>query len=470
MITTGFCLMTILLGSAAQSRMWSRTPNFNFAEYLDAGVVVPGDIDIHLSVNVAAPESIERYALWIAEQDPQSPDIRTHMTNLAVMLADADRYEESIAHLEMMLRLPGRFKPIRQSPRFRFLGDLRFHEGDYEAAIDAYRTAQQLIHLHAGVLDPEQVRTVDRVIRAKLNIMRKETYENKIDTLTSADLDQRFTLYLNEKQHGRNSANYAERLLDVADYMRETALSLRLPPPRRPTPSPKGSDEERGSRQYYPDARAPADTIAQERLNRLRRATQYYKAAIDVLEDTLGPDNPALIIPLTSLSDTLNRRGQYRQSRNLRQRSIDIALEAPLDLADRVNIIVSAADSFHRRGEEIALKYYQMAWNLLSEEGETRLRDRVLGEPRLISGQLQAIRLRKVPTQSPTLIVRYNVKPTGETSEILVIESNINTVRERLWLSQIERLVYRPKWTREGPRGYSGLELHARFILPSPNR
>ena len=74
---------------------------------------------------------MERYAHWIADQDPQSPDIRTHMTNLAVMLADAGRYEESIAQLEMMLRLPGRIDPIKQSPRFRFLGDLRFHEENF---------------------------------------------------------------------------------------------------------------------------------------------------------------------------------------------------------------------------------------------------------------------------------------------------------------------------------------------------
>lgn len=465
------CLLLVLFDAGAQpqaSRAWSTPPVFNFVEYLDTDVVLPEDIDLRLPATSSGEDGvraalIERYTQWIA-QNQESPDIRAHLTNLAVLLAEDGRYEESITQIQTLLTLPGRIDPMREGPIFRLLGDLFYQQQAFQSAIDAYRTAQQLTHLHAGVLDTEQVAAVDRVIRAKLSMVRQQTFDDQFTTFESTDLDQQFTLYLNEKAYGAGSEQYAARLLSVGDYMRDTALMLRFPSSVRRSVGPRITNDD--TREIYSDSGSPQDKIEREREARFRRASRYYEDAIAVIEDINGRDDPALIEPLTRLSELQSLRGMTRPSRVLRQRIVDIAVKAPLDLPDRINTIISAADFLHIRGHETAMGYYQLAWQLLTDDARTDLRDHTLGEPRLIAGRLRAIELRETTTQTPVLIVRYNIQPNGRTSDVQIIESNIDRPRQRAWVSQIERLIYRPRWSQDGPVGYTGIERHARFILP----
>ncbi|MEM7364398.1 MAG: tetratricopeptide repeat protein [Pseudomonadota bacterium] len=465
--TAGVLVLTMLLSeSVAQPRNWTLTPDFNFAEYLDTSIPIPGDIDVRLN-SADLTSNLARYAQWITSQGPKMPRLRTHMTNLAVMLVEADRYDESIAQLEIMVRLPGRFDPVLQSRRFLFLGDLRFRAGEYDTAVDAYRTAQQLTHVHAGVLDDDQIVAVDRVIRAKLQIMNGDPLKQQFDTLESIDTNQEFTLYVNAREHGLGSDLYTERLLTVADYLQESALALRLPSVRQSTSAARTTDEDSIMRTVYSENRTLVDRVLQTRQNRFRQATQYYKTAIEALEDRLGSDHPSLITPLTRLAEAQSRRDQHRQSRILRQRIVDIAVQSPLDVADQVGIVIGAADALHRRGDDTAMKYYEMAWDMLSDQDNALLREQVLGEPQLISRPLEEIRLRTLPKQPPVLIVSFNIPPTGQPTGIMIVESTVNVVRQRSWVSKVERLVYRPRWGEDGPLTHTGIEQQATFILPS---
>ena len=189
------------------------------------------------------------------------------------MLVEADRDDESIAQLEILVRLPGRFDPVLQSRRFIFLGDLRFHAGEYDTAVDAYRTAQQLTHLHAGVLDDNQIVAVDRIIRAKLQIMNGDPLKQQFDWLETIDIDQQFTLFVHEREHGLGSAPYIERLLNVADYLQESALALRLPSVRQSTSAARSSDEDSIMRTIYSENRTLVDNVLQDRQTRFRQAT-----------------------------------------------------------------------------------------------------------------------------------------------------------------------------------------------------
>ena len=465
--TAGVFVLTMLLSeSIAQPRNWTLKPDFNFAEYLDTSIPIPSDIDVRPK-STDLTSNLARYAKWIKSQGPKIPKPRTHLTNLAVMLVEADREDESIAQLEILVRLPGRFDPVLQSRRFMFLGDLRFHAGEYDTAVDAYRTAQQLTHLHAGVLDDNQIVAVDRIIRAKLQIMNDDPLKQQFDWLKTIDTDQQFTLFVHEREHGLGSAPYIERLLTVADYLQESALALRLPLVRQSTSAARSSDEDSIMRTIYSENRTLVDNVLQVRQNRFREATQYYTTAIDALEDRLGSDHPSLIMPLTRLAEAHSRRNQHRRSRILRQRVVDIAVQSPLDVADQVGIIIGAADALHRRGDDTAMKYYKMAWDMLSNPDDAPLREQVLGEPQLISRPLEEIRLRTLPQQPPVLIVSFNIPPNGQPTGVMIVESTVNVVRQRSWISKVERLVYRPRWGEDGPLTHTGIEQQARFILPS---
>ena len=172
-------------------------------------------------------------------------------------------------------------------------------------------------------------------------------------------------------------------------------------------------------------------------------------------------------MPLTRLAQAHSRRNQHRQSRILRQRIVDIAAQSPLDVADQVGIVIGAADALHRRGDDTTMKYYKMAWDMLSNQDHAPLREQVLGEPQLISRPLQEIRLRTLPQQPPVLIVSFNIPPNGQPTGVTIVESIVNVVRQRSWISKVERLVYRPRWSEDGPLTHTGVEQQARFILPS---
>ncbi|MCB1647623.1 MAG: hypothetical protein KDI36_19330, partial [Pseudomonadales bacterium] len=145
---------------------------------------------------------------------------------------------------------------------------------EFDPAVEDLRRAQHIVHRHRGVYSETQLPLVDRLAGISIASGR----------LTDADREYRFQVKIAEREFGSEDSKKLPTLLKVAEYLAKRAEEM---------PTDMSSSAGIGF--------SPADFNA-VRSAMFRESFELYDRAIEIVEQSAGPDDPLLVDILKSYS------------------------------------------------------------------------------------------------------------------------------------------------------------------------
>lgn len=407
--------------------------------------------------NRAYPAAEMALASMLANSEDLDDTIRARMlANLAVLKAVNAGEEEALLDLTAAIELV----ETTRGPFDRQLIDLLMTKAEisrsvesFEIAEEALRRAQHIAHRHDGVYTPNQLPIVEALTYVHL----------EQGLVLDADREQRFNLRISEQVHGEDSAEIVPVLRQVGSYFANRANSL-------PTAATISSKEFQSQAEAFTD---------QYRYSLFREAIDLYDRAINIVENTRGPDDIALVPVLRGLANArLMQRTSPRYAERAMERATDIIINHPgTDVADHARALVELGDMYTITADTRAEEMYLEAWNLLSaSEDLMDVRNDLFGTPkRLFPDRIPVIALDRQPISveegDPLFAnVEYSVVDNGRVARVRVIDGNVPNEKKNMLRRHLRLARFRPRIVDGEMVSTEGLTLHQTFevVLPDP--
>ncbi len=372
--------------------------------------------------------SIPEVLLGIAHLENEDP--RAAVTNLphAIDLIEFDKGPFDSALVEPLQAMA--------------LGHLQLDQ--YSDAKEDLRRAQHITRRHGGVYTEAQLTIVDQLIDVSESAG------------TRGNTDALLLLYLrvHENLYGPGDPRTVPALLRIAEHFAEVGSDI----PSLPV--------EAGVYRQRTDS-----AVDLERVRFFKRSIQYYKRAIDIVEQNYGDSDSRLMAPLRGIAHTKRLKGSGKQEAiDSLRRVIEIVKADPgADAGDVARAMVDLGDLLTVWNDSRSKATYAAAWHTIPDQPEyDSLREELFGTPKHIVLDALAIRIRNRPwrVEGETFSdIKYVVLANGRARRLDVVDGNAPPAATRFLRKKLQSARFRPRMVDGEPVRTEDLVWHQEYKL-----
>lgn len=249
-------------------------------------------------------------------------------------------------------------------------GRVNLEQSNYEQAEAQFKRAQHLSHRAEGVHTPRQKEIIDLLTRIHM----------ELDQPLAGDQQQRFSLYLSERQSGKNSTKLLPALYKMAEWYLETG--------------------------------------------QFSRSRKIYEKAEDIIVEHDGDQDLKLVEALRGIARTRQLQGVCCSYKPL-QRLLTILKAAeqtkPAEIALAMAELADGYSISKKRSQ--ARKFYRQAWLTLQSEPEKEKRENLFHQPEQIA---MSKKLGGSQSRRKIYMVRQNRSLTGNFMRLTGDETRVD--------------------------------------------
>ncbi len=290
--------------------------------------------------------------------------------------------------------------------------------GRHEEAIAILRRAQHLTHRMDGVYSPEQLSLLQRISG---NFV-------KMNDFGEADRAQRLWFKVNEHNVGRDNIDILPALYQLAEWYVHSG-------------------------QYT-------------------NAINAYNRGVDILEDEFGEEDLRLLTPLRGIAEAGGGRARTnsRSIKALERADHILGVNPDADPFDRALTLIELADVYTVTNKsKLAKQKYAEAWTALSEsQEEDEAKRELFGKPvKLFHPILYMSQdtFNRRANGEYFVDIQFMVTPTGQVTDVKVVESNAPPDARRLVRQMARRARYRPRFENGVAISTEGVESRQKVVI-----
>ena len=290
--------------------------------------------------------------------------------------------------------------------------------GRHQEAIATFRRAQHLTHRMDGVYSPEQLSLLQRISG---NFV-------KMNDFGEADRAQRLWFKVNEHNVGRDNVDILPALYQLAEWYVHSG-------------------------QYT-------------------NAINAYKRGIDILEDEFGEEDLRLLRPLRGIAEAGGGRARTntRSIKALERADHILEVNPDADPFDRALTLIELADVYTVTNKsKLAKEKYAEAWTALSEsQEEDEAKQELFGKPvKLFHPVLYMSQdtFNRRANGEYFVDIQFMVTPTGQVTDVKVVDSNAPPDARRLVRQMARRARYRPRYADGVATSTEGVESRQKVVI-----
>ncbi len=353
------------------------------------------------------------------------------------------------------------------------LGHAQHHAGEFDAAIENYVLAVEIIEAETNRLDPLLIEPLLGLSRA---LDDSGNYRVAVASYKRLLHIQQVNQGLHTLEQGQALNELSEVYFRLGNYQRANAL-------QQSYASVYNSNFPGDNLRQLPALYSRADM--QYKTGHLIDAQFSYRRIISMIERADGPQSLYLLPAIYRLSDLLqNNRikdgieGSYVARRYLRRAVYIAEHHDGASNLERADALIAMGDYLATQtlDREAALRRYRAAWQLLAADASLGAeRDARFGNPTLLNDlpayttpamrKLMMLSQTELDDLSGRLIVRYDIDAEGLTRNIELIDGDPAGYWDLIIVDHVDRFIFRPALVDGEPLEFSNRLYEIRYSL-----